>query len=88
MASGQEMALKAAMNMVFKMFGIDGEQTQRDIVKAVAAVLSFDTRLAIMERNQMRIMRALNIPEDEIHEFDRADESPSTAPALIAGRVK
>lgn len=67
MATGQEMAMKAAMNMVFKMFGIDGEQTQRDVVNAVASVLSFDARLAAMERNQMRIMAKLEIEPEQIN---------------------
>lgn len=64
MALGNEMAVKAAMNMVFKMFGIDAEQTKEDVLKAVSAILTFDTRLAEMERTQTQILDALRENEN------------------------
>lgn len=67
MATGQDMAMRGALNMVFKMFGIDQASTQRDIVNAAQAVLTFDTRLADIARNQAAIMKALKI-EAEISE--------------------
>lgn len=70
MVSGNEMAVKAAMNMVFKMFGIDAEQTKADILRAVSAILTFDTRLAEMERTQTQILEALR----ENDENGRRDE--------------
>lgn len=65
MATGQEMAVKAALNMVFKMFGIDQASTQADIVAATKAVLTFDVRLADIERNQMRMMQHFNIEPEQ-----------------------
>ncbi len=56
MATGPEMA----MQMAFKMFGIDTAETREQIITAARSVLSFDARLKSIEENQVLILNALS----------------------------
>jgi len=94
MATGSEMAMKAALNMAFKMFGIDSTSIQQDVVTAAYAVLTFDVRLADIERNQRVIMTALGIPqnlenisdaENRTEQSDTANRSANSAVVSRAG---
>jgi hypothetical protein len=63
MATGQEMALQAAVNLACRMFGINSAQIQQDIINAIALVVSLDRRFTALEIQQAAILAALSKQE-------------------------